>query len=169
VRRDDEELRRVYRTHVSAVYAFFAYSVSRATAEDLTSAAFERVIRSWERYDAARGSERTWILTICRNLLTDHHRRQQHRDATSLDEHPALLDAFAAPQDEYARRLDRDELRGWLAGLSDREREVLALRYGADLKAEDIAALTDLTTANVHQILSRTLRKLRTQADRAAT
>jgi DNA-directed RNA polymerase specialized sigma24 family protein len=43
---------------------------------------------------------------------------------------------------------------------------VLALRYGADLKAEDIAALTDLTTANVHQILSRTLRKLRTAADR---
>jgi RNA polymerase sigma factor (sigma-70 family) len=166
VRRDQEELRRVYRAHVSAVYAFFAYSVGRTTAEDLTSSAFERVIRSWDSFDPSKGSERTWILTICRNLLTDHHRRQQHRDATSLDEHPALLDTLVGPEDEYARRLDRDELRSWLSALSEREKEVLALRYGADLKAEDIAALTDLTTANVHQILSRTLRKLRTAADR---
>jgi RNA polymerase sigma factor (sigma-70 family) len=166
VRRDQEELRRVYQAHVSAVYAFFAYSVGRTTAEDLTSSAFERVIRSWDSFDPSKGSERTWILTICRNLLTDHHRRQQHRDATSLDEHPALLDTLVGPEDEYARRLDRDELRSWLSALSEREKEVLALRYGADLKAEDIAALTDLTTANVHQILSRTLRKLRTAADR---
>jgi RNA polymerase sigma factor (sigma-70 family) len=166
VRRDQEELRRVYRAHVNAVYAFFAYSVGRTTAEDLTSSAFERVIRSWDSFDPSKGSERTWILTICRNLLTDHHRRQQHRDATSLDEHPALLDTLVGPEDEYARRLDRDELRSWLSALSEREKEVLALRYGADLKAEDIAALTDLTTANVHQILSRTLRKLRTAADR---
>ena len=161
-----DELRRVYRTHVSAVYAFFAYAVGRSTAEDLTSAAFERVIRSWDSYDATRGSERTWILTICRNLLTDHHRRQQHRDATSLDEHPALLDSLAGPDDEYARRLARDELRSWLEALGEREREILALRYGADLKADDIAELTGLSTANVHQILSRSLRKLRSAADR---
>ena len=166
MRRDDDELRRVYRTHVSAVYAFFAYAVGRSTAEDLASAAFERVIRSWSSFDPARGSERTWILAICRNLLTDHHRRQQHRDATSLDEHPALLDTLAGTEVAYTRRLDRDELRGWLAALGDREREILALRYGADLKADDIAELTGLSTANVHQILSRSLRKLRAEADR---
>jgi RNA polymerase sigma-70 factor (ECF subfamily) len=166
VRRDEEELRRVYRVHVTAVYAFFAYSVGREIAEDLTSATFERVIRSWQSYDASKASERTWILTICRNLLTDHHRRQQHRQATSLDEHPALVDTLVGPPDEYQRHLDRDEVRSWLAGLSEREREVLALRYGADLKAEDIGALTGLTGANVHQILSRTLRKLRSAADR---
>ena len=165
-RRVADELRRVYRTHVSAVYAFFAYAVGRTAAEDLTSSAFERVIRAWDSYDPSRASERTWILTICRNLLTDHHRRQQHRDATSLDEFPALIESLVGPEDAYARRLDRDELRSWLAALGGREREILALRYGADLKADDIAALTGLTTANVHQILSRSLRKLRSEADR---
>lgn len=132
----------------------------RATAEDLTASTFERVIRSWSAYDPARGSERTWILTIARNLLTDHYRRQSHRQAASLDEHPALIDAFGG-EDPSERLVERDEVRQWLSELQPRERELLALRYGADLSTEDIARYMDLTVANVHQILSRSLRRLR--------
>jgi RNA polymerase sigma-70 factor (ECF subfamily) len=157
----DEELRRVYREHVRAVYAFLAYSVPSATAEDLTAGTFERVIRAWGRFDPARASERTWILAIARNLLADHFRRQQHRAAVSLDEHPGLLDAVQGGSDWEARRLSEDELRGWLGQLKPREQQVLALRYGADLPAEDVAHLLELTAANVHQIASRALRRLR--------
>jgi RNA polymerase sigma-70 factor (ECF subfamily) len=163
VRRRDDTLRRVYREHVQAVYAFFAYAVDQATAEDLTSATFEKVIRAWDRYDAAKAGERTWILAIARNTLNDHYRRRRFRDAVSTDEHPALLDSLAG-EDEYERVLDRADVAGWLDDLAPRERELLALRYGADLTAADIAALTGLTAANVHQILSRSLRRLRTQA-----
>src|SRR2546423_1406970 len=87
-----EELRRVYRAHVDAVYAFLAASVRPTVAEDLTAATFERVVRAWRSYDPARASERTWILSIARNLLTDHYRRQHHRAALSTDEHPELLE-----------------------------------------------------------------------------
>jgi len=48
---EDRELRRIYREHVQGVFAFFAYSVSSETAEDLTATTFERVIRSWRNYD----------------------------------------------------------------------------------------------------------------------
>jgi RNA polymerase sigma-70 factor, ECF subfamily len=165
-RRDqDEELRRVYRAHVDAVYAFFAYSVSRSTAEDLTSGTFERVIRSWRRYDPRRASERTWILSIARNLLTDHFRRQSHRDASSIDEHPGLVEALAGPDDSYERVLGIDALRAWLAPLDEREREVVALRYGADLPATEVAEIMGLSATNVHQIASRALRRLRQLAD----
>src|SRR5919201_5167337 len=71
LRRDSSaELRRLYREHVDAVYAFFAYSVPRPFAEDLTSGTFERVVRSWTSYDRRLGSERPLIHTIARNLLT---------------------------------------------------------------------------------------------------
>ena len=43
---DVDELRRVYREHVPAVFAFFGYAVARETAEDLTASTFERVIRA---------------------------------------------------------------------------------------------------------------------------
>jgi RNA polymerase sigma-70 factor (ECF subfamily) len=53
------------------------------------------------------------------------------------------------------------ELAHALDELADRDREVLALRYGADLSGPEIAALTDLSLANVQQIISRSLRRLR--------
>lgn len=150
------------------MFAFFGYAVARAHAEDLTSATFERVVRAWRSFDPAKASERTWILAIARNQLTDHFRRQSHRDAVSLDAHPVLVDLLVA-DDAYERQLERDEVRSWLEDLPDRERAVLALRYGADLGARDIAALFELTEANVHQILSRTLRKLRERTERTLT
>jgi len=53
------------------------------------------------------------------------------------------------------------ELANALDGLAQRDREILALRYGADLTGPEIVELTGLTLANVQQILSRSLRKLR--------
>jgi RNA polymerase sigma factor (sigma-70 family) len=155
-----DELRGVYRRHVDAVYAFFAYSVTRPHAEDLTASTFEKVMRAWSSYDARRAGERTWILAIARNQLTDHYRRQSHREHVSTDEHPGLLTSLAELRnsDEV---IDAESLRTWLAPLPDRERMVLAMRFAADLTAEEIAQAMDLTVANVHQIMSRSLRKLR--------
>jgi RNA polymerase sigma factor (sigma-70 family) len=156
-----DELRDVYRDHVEAVYAFFGYSVSRALAEDLTSATFERVIRAWGSYDASRASVRTWILAIARNQLTDHYRRASHRDARSLDDEPALVESLSAADPELDAVGERDAFRALLASSQPREREVLALRFGADLSANEVAELLELSSANVHQIASRALRRLR--------
>jgi RNA polymerase sigma-70 factor (ECF subfamily) len=160
----DEELQRVYRSNLDAVFAFFSYSVPRHTAEDLTALTFERVVKHWARFDSAKASERTWILAIARNALTDHWRRQAHRRATSLDEYPLLAGRLAASDDPIAERLAAQSFRDWLVGLGDREREVLALRFGADLSAADIARSMELTEGNVHQIVSRSLKKLRNKA-----
>ena len=160
-----EELRRVYRTNVRAVYAFFAYSLGRDDAEELTSQTFERVVKAWDSFDPARASERTWILTIARNAQTDHFRRRSHRQALSTDEHPAFLDTLLTADDPLARRLSVDGLKGWLEALGERERQVLALRFGADLSAAEIAEATGLSVANVHQLTSRSLRRLRELAD----
>ncbi len=166
-RRSADELQRVYREHVDAVYAFFAYSLGRAAAEDLTSATFERVVRSWANYDARRGRERSWIMAIAHHLLIDHHRRQSHRAAPSTDEHPELLARLATGDEPLERALQADELRSWLRTLGERERQIVALRYAGDLPAADIAELMNLTPANVHQILSRSLRRLREVAEAA--
>jgi RNA polymerase sigma-70 factor, ECF subfamily len=164
-----DELEAVYREHVGAIYGFFSYSVGRDVAEDLTAATFERVVRSWGRFDASRSGERTWIYAIARNLLTDHLRRQRHRSGPSLDEHPALLDSMASADDALQRTLDADAVERWLQQLRPREREVLALRYCVDLSVAEIAHCMGLTEANVHQICSRALRRLRsTVSDRAS-
>jgi RNA polymerase sigma factor (sigma-70 family) len=156
-----------YEDNVRAVYAFFAYSVPRETAEDLTAATFERVVRCWSRYDPAQGGPRPWIMTIARNVLTDHFRRQAHRRTVSLDAHPALAASLVASDDPAARCLSAELVRDWLGRLRPRERDVLALRFGADLPAAEIARQLDVSEANVHQISSRALRRLHDQLPRS--
>ncbi|HEY5260936.1 MAG TPA: sigma-70 family RNA polymerase sigma factor, partial [Solirubrobacteraceae bacterium] len=78
-RRDAEnDFARVYEEHVWIVYGFLAYRLhDQAAAEDLTQATFEHALRAWSRFDARKGSHRTWLMTIARNLLIDHHRRDR--------------------------------------------------------------------------------------------
>lgn len=164
--RADANFGRVYEAHMRRVYGFLAYQVrDRLLAEDLTQAAFERALRSWSRFDPSRGSEATWLLTIARNTMIDDRRR--HRDHAPLDGGEVLRRTVEGPE---ASSGVSSELAGALAALSDRDREVLALRFGADLTGAQISKMLGLTLANVHQILSRSLRKLRTlvKVDEAA-
>ena len=147
----------VYDEHVWQVYGFFAYRLrARADAEDLTQMTFERALRAWGRYDASRASTGTWLLAIARNLLIDHV-RGAHPTRT-LDDLPEPL--LPAVDDTPDLGLDPDLARA-LATLGERERELIALRFGGDLSGPEIAALTGLTLANVQQILSRALRRMR--------
>jgi RNA polymerase sigma-70 factor (ECF subfamily) len=148
------------------VYGFFAYRVSsRADAEDLTQQTFERALRAWERFDPRRAAVGAWLLTIARNLLIDHYRAVSPcAPDLALDDIPSgeLLAANGVPtavglEPELARAIDR---------LPQRDREILALRYGAELTGPEIAELTGLTLANVQQILSRSVRRLRTALER---
>jgi RNA polymerase sigma-70 factor (ECF subfamily) len=147
----------VYDEHVWRVYGFLAYRVSdRDTAEDLTQATFERALRAWPRFDSRRASERTWLLSIATNLLIDYRRRERSVLVASIDDR--LLPAVPGPE---SLALGSPELLGALAELTEREQDVLALRYGGDLTGEEIAQLLGLTPDNVQQIASRSLRKLR--------
>lgn len=148
---------RVYDEHVWVVYGFLAYRLGdRDVAEDLTQTTFERALRAWSRFDPNRGSERTWLVAIARNTLIDHLRRAARAPVGPLDEQ-SLSEASLADED----RSESPELTDALAQLPERERELLALRYGGDLSSPEIAKLVGLSLANVQQINSRALRKLR--------
>ena len=153
----------MYDEHVWRVYGFCAYRLGdRDTAEDLTQATFERALRAWSRFDPRRASVSTWLLAIARNLLIDHYRRDRSSLTDPIDER--LAPAVPGPEE---RLTASPELLGALARLSERDREVLALRFGGDMTGPEIADLLNLTLANVQQILSRSLRRLRGLLDDA--
>jgi RNA polymerase sigma-70 factor, ECF subfamily len=154
---------RVYDEHVWRVYGFLAYRLAdRDTAEDLTQATFERALRAWPRFDPRRASESTWLLAIARNLLIDHYRRDRSTLTEPMEEH--LAPAVAGPEELLTTS---PELVSALAELSERDREIIALRFGGDLSGPEIAQLLHLTLANVQQIMSRSLRKLRGMLEEA--
>jgi RNA polymerase sigma factor (sigma-70 family) len=160
----DLSFARIYDEHVWDVYGFFGYRVaSRVDAEDLTQLTFERALRALRRFDPQRGTPRTWLLAIARNLLIDHYRTDRRAREEPL---PAGFDnqdlVAAAPETSLGIG---PELETALAGLGERERELIALRFGGDLTGPEIAELTGLSLANVQQIISRSLRRLRVELE----
>jgi RNA polymerase sigma factor (sigma-70 family) len=158
---EESSFARVYDEHVWRVYGFFAYRLGRRdTAEDLTQATFERALRAWSRFDPRRASESTWLLAIARNLLIDYYRRDRSSLTEPIDEE--LAPVVPGPEEHLSTS---PELLGALSRLTERDREVLALRFGGDMSGPEIAKLLNLSLANVQQILSRSLRRLRSLLD----
>lgn len=156
-----KDFAQAYETHVWDVYAFLAYRTGqRADAEDLTQLTFERALRAWSEFDDRKGSLKTWLVAIAHHALVDHVRKDQRTKREPLEE--AGQDSLAVEDPDIGIA---PELALALERLGERDREVLALRYGADLPGADIADLLNLSLANVHQIISRSLRRLRADLD----
>ncbi len=120
----------IYEQHAAQVYGFFACLIgSRADAEDLTQQTFERAMRA-RSATTERAGVSTWLLAIARNLFIDHWRAARTVGPEAAQE--VDLEAIAAPPDRPSLGLDPDLERA-LALLSPRDRELIGLRFGADL------------------------------------
>lgn len=152
---------RVYAEQLPRVYNFFRFRVrSRQDVEDLTSRTFEKAWVARDRYRQDLAGFTTWLLTIARNVAIDHLRARH--DHLSID---VAIDIAAdgTPEDDAMAGSDIARLIQLTADLPERERELLALKYGAAITNRLIAQLTGLSESNVGTILNRTVDKLRSQ------
>jgi len=156
-RSEDVDWDSVYREEMPRVYNFFRYrALDRATAEDLTSATFEKAWRARDRYRADRAGTTTWLLAIARNVARDHFRSARPTVPLAVDR--ASDDS---PEDALLRDAERERLLGLVAALPERDRELLALKYGAGATNRAIARVTGLSESNVGTILHRVVGALR--------
>lgn len=140
---------------VRRLYAYVAYAVGDGPdAEDLTSEAIERGLRYRDSYDPARGTPLTWLIGIARRCLADRALRPVPVPRDDLPEQPTT-------QDVAGEATVRLSVRAAVARLAPRERELVALRYGADLTARQIAELLELKTNAVEVALHRLHARLR--------
>ncbi len=143
---------------VRRVYAYAAYRLGDGPdAEDVTSETFERALRYRKSFNPRKGSPAAWLVGIARRAADDHLRLKGIEIPTD-DELLLDLQADPGPAVEPAARLD---LQAAVRTLGARDRELIALRYGADLKARAIAALLGQRTNAVEVALHRALERLR--------
>jgi RNA polymerase sigma factor (sigma-70 family) len=139
---------------VRRVYAYVAYRIGDGhDAEDVVNDVFERAVRYRASYDRRLGPPAAWLVGIARNVLNE--RGQGRIDLTA---EPPERTAAGDLAEDSARRI---ALAGALGHLSDAERELVALRYGADLTAREIGAVVGSRTNAVEVALHRALGKLR--------
>jgi RNA polymerase sigma-70 factor (ECF subfamily) len=149
----------LYAAHLPRIYNYFRYRIGDGPdAEDLTAITFEKAWRHRARFRRDLGAFTTWLYAIARNVAIDHWRRQ--RDHVSLDE-AALTAPESTPEEAAAMRSDCARLQRLLCLLPEREREVIALKYGADMTNRAIAKMTGISESNVGTILHRSIKQLR--------
>jgi RNA polymerase sigma factor (sigma-70 family) len=139
---------------IRRVYAYAAYRLGDGPdAEDATSDTFERALRYRDRYDRSKGEPVAWLLGIARRAVDDVYAGR--RLAAELpDDVPDTGDL----EPETVRKLT---VRKAVLALDERSRELIALRYGADLTARQIAELLGERTNTVEVALHRAHARLR--------
>jgi RNA polymerase sigma-70 factor, ECF subfamily len=145
---------------IRRVYAYVAYRIGDGPdAEDVTSTVFERALRYRSTFDPRKGEPVSWLLGIAQRCVAEA-RTDQHAWPAPTGEVEVQ-----APGDLEADTLGRIGLAAALQALDDRDRELVALRYGADLSARRIGELLGMETNAVHVALHRARARLRESLD----
>lgn len=155
----EEDWDAIYAEQLPRVYNFFRYRVGDGpVAEDLTSRTFEKAWQARHRYRRDVAGFGTWLYAIARNVATDYFRAR--RVHAPLEE-AVHVSAGGTPEEDAEQRSQFERLAALLALLPERERELIALKYGAGMTNRAIAKATGLTESNVGTILHRTVVQLR--------
>ena len=155
---------KVYQENLPKVFHYFCYKVgSIPLAEDLTATVFEKAWKNRDKFDPRRGNPAFWLLGIARHTGYDHFRKPKREivlEGLPEFSQDALL------EDEIQKKINFQTIVKLLQQFPLRERELITLKYGADLSNQQIAHLTGLSESNVSTILNRVIDKLKREWER---
>lgn len=145
-------------------YIYVRVGNRRSLAEDLTQDVFERVWSNRDKYDSERASVKTWIFTIARNRLTDYYRKKRE---VPVDPETDVVDKSTVDHEENVEK--KSLLYNSIRELSDKDRELITLRYIEEMDLEEIAEIMDMsydaTKVAAHRALKRLKGKINEEHD----
>lgn len=156
----------IFDQYYKRVYKYICYRIDdQHMAEDLCSQVFEKVISKYHTYSREKSSFEVWLFAIARNIITDYHRSSKKRFLLSLD---SILDMISPNPSLEERVIEEDGNKKLLAAiskLSEKERNIIAMKYAAGLKNSEIADLFGISDSNIGVVLYRSLKKLQKLLD----
>lgn len=151
---------KIYDRHQPAIYRYIFYRVGDvATAEDLTSEVFVRLVEKSHQLVYRGRPLLAWLYTIARNLVTDYHRRGGRVTMLPLDER---LAAGTVDLDEASERvLTQQMLAAAMTRLTEDQRQVILLKFFEGLANETVARTLGKSIGAVKALQHRGLAALR--------
>jgi RNA polymerase sigma-70 factor (ECF subfamily) len=145
---------------------FFSRTYDRPTAEDLTSRTFIKILQALPQYQP-KGSLAAWVFTIARNTLNSYFRSADYRFNETLDDQELLgLSTENNSRQPFIDLDNRIDLARIIKGLKYKDRELLSLRYAAELSYEEIAIILRKRPGAVKMSVHRLLRKVKERMER---
>jgi RNA polymerase sigma-70 factor (ECF subfamily) len=160
---DAEAFGEVFDAYFGEIHGYVAQRLGPDHAEDVVADTFLVAFRKRAQYDPARAGVRAWLYGIATKLV-GRHRRLEARTLRALGRYGADPDA-PGPEEGVALRVSAQSLRpnlaAALAGLQQRDRDVVLLVALAGLSHEEIATALGIPYGTVGSRLSRARKKLR--------
>jgi RNA polymerase sigma-70 factor (ECF subfamily) len=157
---DRQALTELYTRHRGAVFAYLLrLSPDQHLAEDLLQETFVAVWKSAASF-AGRSTVRTWLIGVASRQAHNVLRRRS-RPLAGEEELAGLAAADPEPEDAALARATHDELLVAIARLSLAHRETLALAFGQEMSAAEIAGALGIPIGTVRSRLRDAKRLLR--------
>ncbi|MXG89832.1 sigma-70 family RNA polymerase sigma factor [Nocardioides sp. YIM 123512] len=143
------------------VYRFLFYRTrSAALAEDLTSETFLRALRNMPRFRWQGKDFGAWLMTIARNLATDHFKAGRTRLESTTEDMGVHDDATEGPEEAVLASLTHEVLLKALAELPTEQRDCLVMRFLQGMSIAETAEVLGRSEGAVKQLQLRGVRNL---------
>ncbi len=148
------------RYHQLICYIVWQFHPTAAGIEDLVQEVYLRIYRSLPGY-REKGSLKSWIGRITRNLCIDYLRMSKYRE-NSLEEVDVIA-TQALPEDEILRTEVKEQVRDALNLLPEHYRVTVVLRYYYDFTYQEISETLDIPIGTVMSRLNKARQLLRSE------
>lgn len=152
----------IYEEYYKKIYRYVSYRVNNTSdIEDIVSKIFLKIYSKIDSYNKETGNISPWIFTIAGNTVKDYYRKNSIRKFFSLDslekepEYDFSIEENTEKQEEFLK------LREAVKKLSKKDRDLVSLKYGAELSYKEIAEIMDITETYVGVRLHRCLKELK--------
>ena len=158
---DKEAFGLLYDHYQPSVYRFLYYRTRSATlAEDLTSDTFFRALRSMDGFRWQGRDFGAWLMTIARNLTTDHFKAGRTRLEMTTEDMSPHDGTEAGPEDTVLAGLTNEVLLQALTELPVEQRDCLVMRFLQGMSIAETAKVLQRSDGAVKQLQLRGVRNL---------
>jgi RNA polymerase sigma-70 factor (ECF subfamily) len=157
----------IFELYYKRVYNYTYYRVnSQEVAEDITSQIFEKIMIKLSTYINEKAKFEVWMFTIARNTINDYFRKQKRHKVISIDTIFDLISKDKGPEELIINEEKNNKLLNALKVLDAKERNIIAYKFGANLKNIEIAKILNMSESNIGVKLHRIMKKLRTEMEK---
>ena len=158
---DAEAFGMLYDHYQGSVYRFLYYRTRSAQlAEDLTSETFFRALRSMTGFRWQGKDFGAWLMTIARNLATDHFKSGRSRLELTTEDMSLHDDATEGPENTVLSGLTNEILMQALTELPAEQRDCLVMRFLQGMSIAETAAVLGRSDGAIKQLQLRGVRNL---------
>jgi RNA polymerase sigma-70 factor (ECF subfamily) len=158
---DSEAFGQLYDHYHVSVYRFVYYRVGSVTlAEDLTSETFFRALRSMGSFRWQGKDFGAWLMTIARNLTTDHFKAGRTRLEYATEDMSPHDEPTEGPESSVLASIANESLLAALTELPHEQQECLIMRFLQGLSIAETAKVLGRSDGAVKQLQLRGVRNL---------